>query len=256
MKITTTVEHIIPDILSIVPKEYHKFYNVETNKRTIYHVKIEGVDSNVITFARNLIFKNQYRLPVKALIAGNNHYISQKSLLSDKSSDISTASKIIEPLNIGFDEYIRLIPIDQTLEVGTTFTINVKVPYESMERKAFMSGMLKPVSKLQNTPFDPCIHIGVLDIGSEYVGKFTVEYVDQSIYDSYTLFTFAVVDDNKGNPIGFDIITYDFMNVDLKWIIRECLKLVESQNTLKGVQDFTTSPKDCCPPSRNSRFLR
>lgn len=245
MKISITKEQIIPDILKYIKPEYHKFYNTETNKRTIYHVKINGVDSNTVAFARNLIFKHQYRLPCKALIAGNNHYIAQKSLLSDKSSDISTASKIIEPLNIGFDEYIRLIPINQKLPVGTIFTINVHVPYESMERKAFMSNKIKPIEPLKETPFDPCIHIGVLDIGSEYVGKFTVDYVDQSIYDSYTLFTFAVNDDDKGNAIGFDIITYDFMHVSLKWIIEECLKLIQTEKSksgLNGVQDFTTSP--------------
>lgn len=250
MKITTSTEKIVPDILKLIPKEYHKFYTPETNIRTITHFKYTKPEPNTekeyeIDYAKNRIFKNQYKLPMKMLVPDiTNKYVCQKSPLSDKSDDIESASKVIEPLNIGFDEYIRCMFIDQDLEVGTTFIVDVGVPYESNQRYRFKSDQLIPDVKLKNIPFDPNIDIGELDIGSRYTGRFKVDYVNLNIYDSYTLFTFRTQRD------GFDIITYDFMHVTPKYILTEVLKIVKNGSDTdkykKSSIEFLTNCIEAC----------
>lgn len=201
----------------------------ETNVRTVttfsYPKPQAGSKEEYeINFARNQIFKNQYKLPMKYLMPEEGVYLAQKSPLMDKSMDIRNAARIIEPINIGFNEYIKYIPINQDIPLGTTYTIRCKVPYNSQTRYFFMSNQLKCTDDIKSIlkkgeyDFDPYIHIGTLDIGSEYTARFVVSEVNLNLYDSFTLFTFNVEDDS------FSIITYDFMNVDTKKILEEVLK--------------------------------
>lgn len=210
--------------------EKDDLFNFETNVRTktTFSYKKPEPDTKEeyeINFARNQIFRHQYKLPVKALISdGGNTYVCQKTPNNDVSNDIKSASKVIEPLNIGFWEYIRYIPIDQNIPVGTVYLLNCKIPYNSPTRFFFMSNQIKRVDgKKIETDFDPYIHIGTLDIGSEVNGKFTVEHINTDIYDSYTLFTF------RANVDSFSIITYDFMNTDAKYILTEVLKICDDK---------------------------
>lgn len=206
----------------------------ETNIRTVttfsYPKPKEGSKEEYeINFARNQIFKYQYKLPMKYLMPEEGVYLSQKSPLMDKSMNIRNAARIIEPINIGFNEYIKYIPINQDLPLGTTYTIQCRVPYNSQTRYFFMSNQLKcseDVTKLLKKgeyDFDPYIHIGTLDIGSEYTARFVVSDVNLKLYDSFTLFTFTVDDDK------FSIITYDFMNVGTKKILEEVLKICDDR---------------------------
>ena len=206
----------------------------ETNIRTIttfsYPKPKEGSKEEYeINFARNQIFKYQYKLPMKYLMPEEGVYLSQKSPLMDKSMDICNAARIIEPINIGFNEYIKYIPINQNLPIGTTYTIQCRVPYNSQTRYFFMSNQLKcsdditKILKKGEYDFDPYIHIGTLDIGSEYTARFVVSDVNLDLYDSFTLFTFTVDDDK------FSIITYDFMDVGAKKILEEVLKLCDDR---------------------------
>ena len=254
VKINSTISKIVPDILKVLGEEKLEGieYTTKTNTRIKTHFDISFDLSNndllnTVFYARNQIFKNQYKLPMKALFAEpGNTYICQKAPFSGKSNNIRNAAKIIEPLNIGFDEYIRCIPINQNLEEDILFIINVSVPYESNVRFRFKSNQLVCQKELKEIPFDQNIDIGALDIGSEYTGKFKVKPVDLNIYGSYTLFTFNITDEiieNKNEVdsskvgtlknVGFDIYTYEFMNVDVKYILKEVIKIVE--NTTENI---------------------
>jgi hypothetical protein len=228
-----------------IPDE--KYYSTKTNTRIKTHFEIKVPNKltddlkYIICYARNQIFKHQYRIPMKALFAeSGNLYICQKAPLVDKSDNIKNAAKTIEPLNIGFDEYIRCIPINQHLKVGTMFMINVSVPYSSDKRYRFMSNQIKPVEKLDEVPFDQFIDIGELDIGSKYTGKFKVDNVNLDIYDSYTLFTFKIDENN----LDFDIFTYEFMNVDLKYIFQEIIKIIQNNDESYKVE-FNKYSSEC-----------
>ena len=246
IKITSKQEKIVPDILKVLNIPEDKYYSTKTNIRikthfTITSSKMDEDLKYLICYARNQIFKNQYRIPMKALFAEpGNLYICQKAPLMDKSNNIKNAAKVIEPLNIGFDEYIRCIPINQNLKVGTMFTIDVSVPYSSDKRYRFKSNQIVPVTEINMIPFDQHIDIGELDIGSRYTGKFKVDNVNLDIYDSYTMFTFDICENN----IDFDIYTYEFMNVDLKYVFREIIKIIQnSDETYKP--EFTKYSPDC-----------
>jgi len=249
IKITSSKTKIIPDILKILHKESEENinYSTKTNTRIKTHFNISIPKSNeefkyVVNYARNQLFKNQYRIPMKALFAEpGNTYICQKAPLYDKSNNIKNAAKVIEPLSIGFDEYIRSIPINQNLDIDTTFTINVSVPYDSEHRYRFKSNQLV-CQDLKEVPFDQNIDIGVLDIGSQYTGKFKVKWVNLDIYDSYTLFKFDI-DDSDGE-IGFNIYTYEFMNIDLKSIFENVIKIIESSNEYYK-PEFMKYKNDC-----------
>lgn len=246
VKITSKQEKIIPDILKILNIPEDKFYSTKTNTRikthfTITAPKLTNELKYLICYARNQIFKNQYRIPMKALFAEpGNLYICQKAPLADKSNNIKNAAKTIEPLNIGFDEYIRCIPINQNLKLDTMFTIDVSVPYSSDKRYRFKSDQIIPVNELNEIPFDQHIDIGELDIGSRYTGKFKVNEVNLDIYDSYTMFTFDICENN----LDFDIYTYEFMNVDLKYIFNEIIKIIKNSDE-KYKPEFTKYSADC-----------
>lgn len=228
IKVKTTE---IKPIISMFPKEALKYYCPETNIRIMttfeYKKPVEGSKEEYeINYARNQILKNQFRIPMKYLEPdSNNTYVCQKAPLTGKSNDIRTAARLIEPLNRGFWDYIRLIPINQDIPEGTIYTIHCKVPYSSDTRYAFMSNQIVRAGKKRDKgyDFDPFIDIGVLDIGSELDGKFTVKQVDLNVYDSYTLFTFRVTDNS------FSILTYKFMNVDAKYILTEVIKIAEEK---------------------------
>lgn len=251
IKVSSSSTKIVPDILKILGKEKveNVDYSTKTNTRIKTHFDISLPKQTedlkyLVNYARNQIFKNQYRIPMKALFAepGNN-YICQKAPLFDKSNNIRNAAKIIEPLNIGFDEYIRCIPINQKLEEDTTFIINVSVPYDSDHRYRFKSNQLV-CEGLKEVPFDQNIDIGVLDIGSQYTGKFKVKWVNLDIYDSYTLFRFDIEDSEEKGKIGFNIYTYEYMNVDLKYVFNEIIKIIQdSQEVYKP--EFIKYKDDC-----------
>jgi hypothetical protein len=229
LKITT--EKISPD-LSRFTEEELKWYTPECHVRTktIFTYDKPEPDTEEeyqINFSRNQIFTSQYHLPMKYLrpIEGNC-YISQKTPLLQESDLIQNAPVSIEPLNVGFDEYIRCIPINQNIPLETIFTIDVKLPFTEKYRKFFSSKHLKSINyDGKELPFDPNIHIGTLDIGSEYNGKFIVSDVNLDLYNSYTKFTFRCTDNS------FTIITYDFMNVSVKQILEEVLERAKNKLT-------------------------
>ena len=179
--INYSLSEIVPneDFIKKLIKKDDEFVNyMKTSKRTVFTITIDKAidEDKLIEFyqARNIFMKYQYKFPMKYLQASpNNQYVSQKTILSEYSQNIESAAKQIEPFNIGFDQYIQLIPINQDLEIGTTFTIEIHNPYESNERKFFRTKSLKTIDS-ELIPFNHNIHIGTIDIGSRYTGKFVV----------------------------------------------------------------------------------
>lgn len=193
-------------------KEYDFENYMKTSKRTVFTITIDQSTSedDLINFyqARNIFMKYQYKFPMKYLQASpNNQYVSQKTILSEYSQNIESAAKQIEPFNIGFDQYIQLIPINQDLEIGTTFTIEIHNPYESNERKFFRSKSLKTIDS-ELIPFNHNIHIGTIDIGSKYTGKFVVTDLRKNLVN--------LTEENTSNKLNnnFELsqITSDVLN--------------------------------------------
>ena len=222
---------IEPDMAKF-PESVKQFYNKDTNIRTCWKFTCKkpakgSQDEYDLGFARTQVIRNRCRLPMKYLAPDYdyNRYVCQKAPLKGASDDIASAAFVIEPLNPGFDDIIRSILIDQQLEVGDIFEINVEVPYSDVSRKFFRSKSLKQVgSKIKSkTPFDPNIHLGTLDIGSKFTAKYTVQQVDLKLFNSYQLFSYEIVD--TASEFGFVIKTYQFAHIDAKYILDEVIKI-------------------------------
>lgn len=206
---------------------------LKTSERTVFTVKLNKIDESTkynFYTARNVFFKYQHKFPVKYLQASpNNRYVCQKSMLSEYSTNIESASKQIEPFNIGFDHYIQLIPINQDLKEGTTFVIELQNPYESSERKFFRSKSLKTYDDNNKYSTKYCfnhnIHIGTLDIGSKYTGKFTVTNSNSTLFSTpINKFNFKCDDES------FSLIWYDYI-FNFKEPIEVFKQLLEESRT-------------------------
>lgn len=233
--LTKTV--VKPD-LKLFPKEALKYFDEKFNTRNVWKFttklsKLTDDDKYLLNLSRAQIIRNRCRLPIKYLAPDYeyNRYICQKAPLKDVSNSIDNASKVIEPLNFGFDDVIRTILINQNIPLGTVFEIDIHNPYESSERVFFRSKSLKNISnlKINGELFDPNIHIGTLDIGGRFMAKYTVEYLNLNLFDSYQLFSYEILDDPQNDVWGFAIKIYDFCQVDVKYVFDEVLKLADEK---------------------------
>ena len=177
---------------------------------------------------RTALFKYQYKLPMKYLKPDpNNRYVSQKSSLTGESNRIETAFKQIEPFNIGFDNYIQLIPINQDIPLGTVFTVDVSNPYDSTKRKFFRSKSIKTEGIQLNQPLKcDSLHIGTLDIGSSYKGRFVVS--DKPEYsDCLCKYNFRIVSSDVIELLWYDFI-FDGKSAEsvVSLVVSEVLSLV------------------------------
>lgn len=229
-------------ITSMFPKEALDMYEPSTNTRIVTTFsytkpKEKSKEEFLINHARNAISKYQYSLPMKYLEPEQFRYICQKAPLRGSSQVIDSANRIIEPLNVGFKDVIRTILINQDIPEGTIYTMHVENPYESDTRYFFCSNQLVsesrkehlyPEGKTKGYDFDPFIHIGCIDIGSEIIGKFIVKPVDLNVYKSYCLYKFEFTDNS------ISIITYDFMNVSVKNILEKIKECVKSEEAPRG----------------------
>lgn len=214
--INYSLSEIVPneEFIKKLVKDVDLVNYMKTSKRTVFTITIDKSTSeqDLMNFyqARNIFMKYQYKFPMKYLQASpNNQYVSQKTILSEYSQNIESAAKQIEPFNIGFDQYIQLIPINQDLEIGTTFTIEIHNPYESNERKFFRSKSLKTIDS-ELIPFNHNIHIGTIDIGSRYTGKFVVTDLRKNL--TKTLQEDKEEISNSNSSIELAQITSDVLN--------------------------------------------
>lgn len=246
-------------------KEAIEKYCPETNTRTVTTFTFQQPKENskeefLMNHAINSISKYQYSLPMKYLEPDQYRYICQKAPLRGSSQVIDSANRIIEPLNVGYKDLIRTILINQNIPEGTIYTMHVENPYDSETRYYFCSNQLVsetrkehlyPEGKKNGYDFDPFIHIGSIDIGSEIVGKFIVRPVDLNIYKSYCLYKFERTDNSVS------IFTYDFMNVSVKQILEMIKERVKNEKPAVGslkedieqfeeIQKFTVKFLDDC----------
>lgn len=182
------------------------FWCAETNTRS--KITIHHPSTPEFMKARNTLFQKQYKLPMKYLCPKDkNKYVCQKSPTIANTNNIESAFIVIEPLSIGFDAYIKYIPINQSIPLGTIFRIDVSIPYEATKRKFIRSKSLTTTYKHPkgHLLMDPNIHIGAIDIGSRYTGTFEVSEVPINNTDSYHKFSFEC------EPDQFSVIVYDFI---------------------------------------------
>ena len=133
------------------------------------------------------ILAHQYKLPVRYLQAVREScmYVAQKSQMNGNDNDIRNASVVIEPLNADYINMIQYTPINQSLPLGTTVTLEVSVPFNresktvdgktiSVEptRKFFWSSNLKTDKDIEikikaenpksilTKPWMECVHYG------------------------------------------------------------------------------------------------
>lgn len=204
-----------------------KLIDIEGLQRTYMKITFKQLN-DAEYFAIRDIAKSQYSIPVKYLkpIPNSYSYISQKSQISGKEKDIKNASITIEPLNADFFNLMSYTPINQALPVGTVVTIDVQIPFDTVdnhepERKFIWSNNLKTEQNIKdkilkenpksiNTkPWLECCHYGAVDIGSRLTAKYEVSYVDTDIIKSFSLFGFGRCDNRK----ELTIWTFHMFNV-------------------------------------------
>lgn len=223
--------------MAVTSYEYSKFlpdeslakeamYDYVWNVRTCLTIKFDKSEES--TKVINLVANSKEKLPVKRLVPkGDVTYICQKSksnyidsaalkvtydpanitvkekLLID--DDIENADIKIEPSNYFIDR-IKLLKIDQHLEVDTKFQIDITNPYESDKAMLFTTRSLKPIDESIKKPFDSNILLGSIDMGSHIYGIFTVK--QENVGRNVQLYSFTRKEDNV-----LQIITYDASNV-------------------------------------------
>ena len=198
------------------------------------------------------IVSHQYKLPCKYLqpVRESCSYISQKAQMSGTDKDIKNASVVIEPLNADYVNMIQYTPINQSLPLNTTVTLEVSVPFNrenktidgntiSIEptRKFIWSSNLRTDRDIENKiksvnsksirtkPWMECVHYGSVDIGSEIKYKFNVAEVNTKIVKSFSLFGFRRSDEKK------EFVIYVFKCFNLLPI--DILKMIAALDDIK-----------------------
>lgn len=193
-----------------------KLFDYDGFTRNYMKITVKEVNDKYMDALCNIV-KLQYNLPVKylKLVPGTYNYISQKSYIQGSEKDIKNASVTIEPLNNDIVGLIQYTPINQSLPLGTIFTIDEHIDYETRddgtepERKFLWSSNLQTSNDIENKikevnpksihtkPYLQCCHYCSIDIGSHICGKFTVSEVNTNIIKSMALFGFIRDDESK-----------------------------------------------------------
>lgn len=96
---------------------------------------------------------------------------------------------------------ISFIPLNQEVEIGDIFYINLTNPYDSEEQYYIRSKSIKTNSK--HLPFDENIFLGSIDIGGTIRGEFVVSFTDDN--NKRSAYSFTRPADNI-----VEIITLDY----------------------------------------------
>ncbi len=248
MTISVSKSSIVPNIKGIDQKmlEYIDYERMNETKSVITFPKNKPskeyveygdiMDDKYYKFiARFLSY--QFKIPVKYLepIEESCSYISQKSLLTGNDKNIRNAPITIEPLNSNWKKQVSYTPINQLTPLDTVVTINETIPWNHDDgtypvRKLLTSASLVVLTDLESEikKINPktkyfglcnrCIPYTAIDIGSEIAGKFIVK--NAILRESMSIFRFRRPEDNI-----LEIITPDYLNVDLKYVITEIMNL-------------------------------
>lgn len=202
-------------ISEIVPKGNN--IDVEGLTRQVVRIIPSKIDDDYYLACRD-ITRNQFRLPLKYLKPINQsfRYMARKSSTLQGDS-IKDADLICEPLNPDIKHCISYTPINQELPIGTIFYIDESIPYDkdairyrlwSKNLRSTYEKKLKGIYKKQFVLVD---YNCSMDIGSELLCKFEVEWIDPERIKSMTMFTGPRRSEDPKDPF-FEIAIYKCWN--------------------------------------------
>ena len=213
------------------------------------------------------ILAHQYKLHVRYLqpVRESCMYVSQKSQMNGNDNDIRNASVVVEPMNADYINMIQYTPLNQSIPLGTTVTLEVSVPFNretktvgdktmSVEptRKFIWSSNLttdkdietkikaENPKSIRTKPWMECVHYGCIDVGSEIKYKFTVAEVNTKIVKSFTTFGFRRSDELK----EFVIYCFKCFNVTPIDVLKQIAELEDIKEcTKKFISDVIAKCK-------------
>ena len=231
MKIT--VSHKGPK-KSDFTKEELDLIDIDNLQETVYDIYFKKPFNQFVGVAD--LLKYETRIPLKYLkpIPNACSYVAQKA----------KGEVQIEPLNPDWVYgQIRFNPINHSIPIDTVFTISKEIPIDGEPQwvtssdikctKNLKELILKenPDSKhfvLTNSKID---YFGQ-DIGSKLEGKFKVDWTDDR-FDNLRLFRFK-----RPELEHLQFFIYDFMDIDLKFIMNRILTLSPSKECEQVVKEI------------------
>lgn len=234
--IKVTQRTLKPD-LSKFTKDELKMLDDTGISRHIIDITIDKYDDDTYKALRDII-NNQYKLPMKYIDCVFYRYAAYKrnNIIKNEDEKGNTNNNkdvlIIEPLNNNYEEYIRYIPINQSLPLDTNIVIDIDTSKYEPNYYYFTSNTMKTDDNIEDIikkerpdsitlkPWLDHAHIGSLDIDSKLTFKGRVRMVNQDIFNSFCLFNFRR-DDEKHY---FTIYTFDCFNITPKDILELMLK--------------------------------
>lgn len=197
-------------------KKELKMFDIEGFQRTYLKITAKEVTDEYMDGIRDIV-QLQYNLPMRymRLIPDTYQYISRKSLIKGTDKSYDRAAVTIEPLNNDYANTPIYTPINQSLPIGSTITVDIETPYDTLEdgteptRKFWWSNnitfekdikakILKENPKSIHTePILKCCHYGSIDVGSKLTAKYIVSVVNTAVYRSFSLFGFRRADHKK-----------------------------------------------------------
>lgn len=211
------------------------------SKEQLARIDVDGLTRHFITFEFDFdgfdlviadFIRSRYRLPVKTLSCPQDvlsfQYRAQKRpVIGGSKGGIEESLIQVEPSNSNIRDFISRIPINQHLAIGTTATIDVRIPYDehddgTIEDLAFISS--------NNLHFDskverPCLrwcHIGAIDIGSELRAKYEVRMIDPDV-EKRCLFGFR-----RPGPNKLTLWIYDFYQLSILDILNQYVEYLKN----------------------------
>lgn len=253
MSIKVTQSAIVPNIKAIDAKyldnlDYERMNETkfvitfpETGASKEYDDYHDMMDPKYYEFIARFL-SHQFNIPVKYLepIDESCTYVAQKSLLTGADKNIRNAPVTIEPITMNWKKQVSYTPINQLTPLDTIVTLHETIPWNNddgtyPERRLLTSASLVVLTDLETeikkinskTKYfglcNRCIPYSVIDIGSEISGKFIVKHA--ILRESMSLFRFRRPADNI-----LEIITPDYLNVDLKYILTEMIETDKNES--------------------------
>ena len=242
-------------LIESVKVEHHHLNPKDFTKEQLKRIYLEGLSQWELIIKRNpkcdetvwsnavnqiVLFKNS--MPVKYLspVRAKCEYMAQKSQLTKNEEDKRKASIIIEPSNADyFNMVIPHIPINQSLPLDTIVSLEEETDYTGDKAKRYFlwssnltteKGIKEKIKSIKPDsiclePWQPCVHIGSLEIGSKIIGKFKVEESNYKAQNSYQLYLFTRDADDK----YFTISMYYYYNMLPKDLINMLLKMCKNE---------------------------
>lgn len=208
--------------------------DIEGLSRHELTVHFKEVDDDVILALRDFI-RNQYKIPMKYIKCEHFQYVATKRDMMKSDEDGDYDYMYIEPLNNNYPLYIGYIPVNQSLPLDTSATLNINMHrmadlepdyYFLRSNSIVAKDGIEDVIKKENKdsiylkPWLQNVHIGSLDIDSKLIFKGKVAMTNTEVCNSMTLFGFNRDDDNK----LFRIFTFNCYNILPKNIFEMMLK--------------------------------